>query len=927
MIKFRGLTIILLGAVLLSACDTVLYNSATIEQAESYLNERDYRLAILTLKKILQDNPDDASARLLLGKTYLPIGDGASAEKELRRAVELGANKEDYIASLATAYLLQGKIDQAIQLAIPVDKAESKLNAEILTVQADAYLAARDVKKAKVVYQQVLAIEPDYISALSGVVRAEIADHNLEQATTLIKNLKILASDNAEIWELEGLVLAQAQKYQEAEKSYQKAIELLNERQLSRTGFSAKLGVIRMQLIQREHQKALVNLEGLLNAQPSHLLLKYLRALIAFEQKDYSLAQEHLRQILAKVENHIPSKLLMGAVQYAVGNYEQAREYLQSAVNEVPSHIQARKMLATVHLRLHKPEDALATLQSGNRNNANDGELLAMMGRAALFSGDYEKSLKLYKRALRNSPDEPSIRAELARIYLTQGDTQKAIEELEQITGENENNAKKLIIYAHIREQAFDKAMTLTKEMANNSPHDPSLRSIMGVIELTRGERDKARQYFIDARNMQTDYEPALLNLARMDFEDGSLRDAEKWFDEIIRLNSSSIRALLGMAQIAERRGDIAQALAWVEKAATANPAALTPTVILVNYFIKTQQFGRAEEIIRQAKSLSPENLDLLVLETRLLLAQGETGEAIDSLSDLIKRQPANPQNYMRLAMAFEQQDQASKARSTLEAALSATPNNDPVYISLIRLETRLGNYAKALDYVQLLKNGSSKSIAYGLEGDIYIQQKKYPLARKAYEKGLGLKESPAFIAKIAQAKLLAKDQAGAKLIIKKWLTSHPVDVSGLLPFAQLYMQMGDNLEAIDLYNRVIEINPGNPIAHNNLGWLYHLVDDKRALEFARKAYELAPRSSDIMDTYGWLLVLDEQYNQGIPLLREALSSSDQNPEIKLHLASALVRHGANKEDAKPLLQTLRENKQYSRKPEVIKLSKELGLE
>lgn len=919
--------IILIGAILLSACDTVFDSSATIEQAENYLGERDYRLAILTLKNILQDNPDDASARLLLGKTYLPIGDGASAEKELRRAVELGANKEDYIASLATAYLLQGKIDQAIQLAIPIDKAESKLNAEILTVQAHAYLAARDVKKAKAIYQQVLAIEPDFISALSGVVRAEIADHNLEQATTLIKNLKILASDNAEIWELEGLVLAQAQKYQEAEKSYQKAIELLNERQLSRTGFSAKLGVIRMQLIQREHQKALVNLEDLLDSQPSHALLKYLRALIAFEQKDYSLAQEHLRQILAKVENHIPSKLLMGAVQYAVGNYEQAREFLQSVVNEVPSHIQARKMLATVHLRLNKPEDALATLQSVSTHNTNDGELLAMMGRAALFSGDYEKGLQLYKRALGNSPNEPSIRAELARIYLTQGDTQKAIEELEQITGENESNAKKLIIYAYIREQAFDKAMSLAKQIASNSPDDPSIISIMGIIELTRGERDKARQYFVDARKKQVDFEPALLNLARMDFEDGSLRDAEKWFDEVILINSSSMRALLGMAQIAERRGDTAQALAWVEKTAAANPAALAPTAILMNYFIKTKQLGRADEIIRQAKNLSPENLDLLKLETRLLLAQGKTVEAINSLSDLIKRQPGNSLNYLQLAKAFEQQDQASKARSTLESALNVVPNSAPVYVALIRLESRLGNYAKALDYVRLLKKGSSKSIAYGLEGDIYIQQKNYPLARKAYENGLRLKESPLFIAKIAQAKLLAKDHAGAKLTIKQWLTSHPTDVSGLLPFAQLYMQMGENREAIDLYNKIIKINPGNPVAHNNLGWLYHLVGDSRALASARKAYELAPRSSDIMDTYGWLLILDQQYNQGIPILKDALSSSDQNPEIQLHLASALVRQGVNKADAKPLIQSLRENKQYRKKPEVIRLSKELGLE
>jgi putative PEP-CTERM system TPR-repeat lipoprotein len=925
----KRITFVLLMGILasLTACGSGTNGGTTMGQAETYLNEGDYRGAMLTLKNILKENPEDKMARLLLGKVYLPTGDGASAEKELRKAEQLGASPNEVLASLGRALLLQGKTDEVLSLLKPLDNADKKVNAEILSVKGNAFLAKGNQADAKLSYQQAIDLDPVSSDALQGLINIAIAQNKLDQASQRLEELLRIAPKDAETSNLQGLIYARKQQYAEAEASYQKAIELLHEKQLSRVGFSVRSGLVQAQLVQGKFDKALENVEQLIKAQPKHPSPKYMRALIAYEQKDYKLAQENLRGVIRVMPAHLPSRLLMGSVQYALGNYEQAREHLQYVVTEVPGHIQARKMLAAVHFKQRNPDDALKVLKENEGEGSADTQLLAMMGKAALFSGDLSGSLALYRKAAEQSPDEPSIRAELARLYLSQGSYQDAIQELEHIGGKAETQAKRMIVYAHIREQAYDKAMAVAQELAADAPNDASIPTIFGVIELSQGERGKAREHFLKSRSMSAGFEPALLSLARMDYEEGKLNEAESWYDEIILKNSKSLPALLGMAQISDRRGDTAQALVWVEKAAEANPEALFPVTILVNYHLKAKQYEKADEIIARAEQHQPENLELKQLKAKSLFAQGKHGDVIQILAELIKQQPKNPSHYLQMAKVHEQKNDLNQARATLLKAMEKIEGSEALTVALVKVETRLGNFDEAHRIIQGQKQKwSDKALAYGLEGDVYLQQKQYKSAQQAFQKGLTISDSHMYAAKLAIAKQRANDMTGAKSVIKQWVDKHPKDSRAHLTLAQLYMQLGANQDAIELYEKIDKALPKNPIVLNNLAWLYHLENDNRALATAEVAYQLAPQSSGILDTYGWLLVSQGEVSRGIALLREASSLSGGNPEIQLHLASALVKEGSHEKEAKTLVQSLMEDRRIQDRTELRQLKEQVGL-
>ena len=146
-------SVMLLTLVGLAACD-----STTAEQhyarAETSLADAEIRTAVIELKNALQKNPDFADARLLLGETHARLGDYASALKEFERALDLGLDNDRVRLGLLDAKVRLGRHQEVIGEL----EDTGALSAPFAVVLADAYLAGGDLDRAKVLYQQGLAL-------------------------------------------------------------------------------------------------------------------------------------------------------------------------------------------------------------------------------------------------------------------------------------------------------------------------------------------------------------------------------------------------------------------------------------------------------------------------------------------------------------------------------------------------------------------------------------------------------------------------------------------------------------------------------------------------------------------------------------------------------------------------------------------------
>jgi predicted Zn-dependent protease len=93
-------------------------------------------------------------------------------------------------------------------------------------------------------------------------------------------------------------------------------------------------------------------------------------------------------------------------------------------------------------------------------------------------------------------------------------------------------------------------------------------------------------------------------------------------------------------------------------------------------------------------------------------------------------------------------------------------------------------------------------------------------------------------------------------------------------------------------------------MALNNAAWLHNEAGSAKAVDYARRAYERAPDSPAVLDTYGWILVARGDRAAGLGHLRAAARDAPQDRDIQYHLAYALAETG-DKNAARGVLEPL----------------------
>jgi putative PEP-CTERM system TPR-repeat lipoprotein len=211
----------------------------------------------------------------------------------------------------------------------------------------------------------------------------------------------------------------------------------------------------------------------------------------------------------------------------------------------------------------------------------------------------------------------------------------------------------------------------------------------------------------------------------------------------------------------------------------------------------------------------------------------------------------------------------------------------------------------------QIQKQQKKSPVGYIAEGDLLMAQKKPALATKAYEHAFDISKSgPAMLKLHASLSQAGKTpEANSRLV--QWLKQHPEDAASRMYLAGAYLASQDNKAAIEQYQIILKQAPTYVPALNNLATAYQPEKNPLALEYAEKAYQLAPNSAAVMDTLGWILVEQGNTTRGLPLLEKAVSLAPEAADIRYHLAAGRAKSGDNAQARKELEQLLAAGQQF----------------
>jgi putative PEP-CTERM system TPR-repeat lipoprotein len=893
------------GLLALGACDPRGGSiDSMVKRAQEHRAVGSIRASIIELKNALQKDTQNANVRMLLGEAFIDIGDSNSADIELRRAQELGAPAARTAQLLAEAKLLQGRFDQVLR-DNPVNEADpAEAKSAVLALRGRAHLGLGQRVQAEQAFKAALDLDPKSTEALVPLSRLAYATNNATAGADYMARAVAAAPKDLKVLALQGDMAFSAKDFNGAEGFFREVLKL---RKDDVAAFNAQLGIARAQVASGNLKDATARLTSMLKVSPNDPATNYLRALAAYQSKDYQTAKTHSENALRIARTHRPSMFIAGAANYGLGQYEQAFRHLSAYVHDVPSNLEARKLLAATQMKMGQADKAVGTLQAATRQpGGEDAQLLAMIGAASAQAGDVRGASRYMERAVAQDPNNPALRARLGATQVALGNVAEGVDELEKAAEQDPAGAADITLIAvHLRAKEWDKALEAALRLQQKQPGSASGYIMAGLAEAGRSNFGAAKTWFEKAREIKPDDRAPVKHLAALAIQQNNFDEGRRLYRESLTRAPGDVEFLLLSAQLEERAGRRDEMQRFAEEAVKHNPDNKFAKLSLARVYLLGNEPRKVLDLLQPSIQAGVAEPGFLESAGRAQLALGMNDQAIVTFRELVNVQREAAQAHHYLANAYEAAGLLDRALASAEEALRLSNNAAPYKFQHARLLARTGK---------------------DLDGSLALATKRPNDAVNAYQKLFVAQNTNINLLKLVQAKQQAGRGAEAVGDLEAWLVKYPQDALARVSLGDQYVALQQYDKAVPVYQEVVRAMPDNVQALNNLAWA--MAQSGRAndaLPHARKAAALAPDSAAVLDTLGATLVRAGQPAEAVAPLRRAVEKAPNIPPIEFHLAEALAKQGQRDEARKLLRRALSAKEPFSERADAEKLLQELG--
>lgn len=893
------------ASVTLSACDSTarLSPEEHIERAQAFEQKGDLSSATIELKNAVSKNPQNAQARILLGQVHIELGDPVAAEKELLRAQELGAPLTAVAAPLANALVLQSKNKEVLEKFIDIKGLDPRDMAELQVARGRAYLGLGQTQQAEEAFGGVLGVVPDSPVAWWG--QALLAYDKQQWDAADQWNDKILAANPASVRSLglKGDIALARGDAKTAEAAYAGAVKLRPESPLY------KIGLAIAQIGNGKFADAKKQLDPVLKAYPLDPTANLYRAVAAYQLKEYEAAKTHAENVINnQTEEDLRIRLLAAAANYALGQSEAANKHIQLFLAKAPAYEPARKLQAAIQLRMGQAGAAAVSLKGVSSISDEDSKLLSAVGMAAIQQGQAGLGLDLLQRNVQARPDDPLARTQLAMARTASGDVQAGIGDLEQALRLDPKlgTAEVLLAVNHLRAGEADKALQAAERLQKSFPASPDGHTLAGLAYIMKKQNAEAKAALGKALSIEPGNPNASHNLASLALMEGNRDEARRLYQGVLQKHPGNTQTLLKLAELELQAGQAKAAEKTLRDALDKRPDQLPLRQALGRLYLVQKMPAQAVKLADDGLSRAPGDPVLLAIKGVALLESGQPNPAVTALESAVKAAPNVPDTHFQLARAYEQLGNLTRATQSLQTVLKLAPAYGPAKLAQARLLARSGKPdAAQKQLAELAARFPNDPAIPETRGDLAMSQKKATEAAGFYRAALAKGETNFLNVKLAVSQLQAGDRDGGFATLQNWLKRYPDDAYTRSALADALVVNGQTREAGEHYAKVIERQPENVSALNNLAWISLQSDAvDPALSYAQRAHKLAPKQPQVLDTYAQILLRKGNATEAISKLREATELAKGDTLIRLHLAEALIA-GKQPDQAREVLRKL----------------------
>lgn len=498
----------------------------------------------------------------------------------------------------------------------------------------------------------------------------------------------------------------------------------------------------------------------------------------------------------------------------------------------------------------------------------------------------YDQALKVYQDGVNADPKQ-AVTYKERMVSLDQATNKQndALNLARNVAKDNPKNVQANEMYAGLLLQtgsrdSVAKSVTELKDLLKTNPNDPLLHLDLARAYFDTNERDKSANEAQEAMQQE-------LKLAE------STRNRNPNTHSQVMASS---RILIG--RIAEDRGQHAKGL------------------------------EQANLVLQDPRQSS--NPDARLIKDRAMVGMGQADQALPDLEALVQQYPQLGASRLELAAVYLTRRQFDKANEQYERFAKDFPSDLRGTVGLQTVRMLEGKSDEAIGGIKALVDSRPKDLqlryqlaAFQAQAGAMIATKDPNHAKQYFEDAannykeiLKTTTNSADVwlrLGVMQRELGQFDAALASF--QQASIADPHNSAPMLNQAMLLESLGKKKEAMTQYNKVLGIDPDNPLAMNNVAFLSAQdgVNLDQAQTLAEKAKQRFPNSPDISDTLGFVYYKKSLNSQALQIFKDLVAAHQDNPTFHLHLAMALEKSGdkgAARDEARKALQLSPPNQQ-----------------
>ncbi|HUQ89876.1 MAG TPA: tetratricopeptide repeat protein [Vicinamibacterales bacterium] len=586
-----------------------------------------------------------------------------------------------------------------------------------------------------------------------------------------------------------------------------------------------------------------------------------------------------------------------GDIPGALASLERARK-LDPGAAEIPAEI------AGYYYRQNRPAEAVTAAEQALKIDKDNVEAHNILGTVFAVwadggspppAGRTQDSTRdaaiEHLTAILNTPlmaTNPNLQMTLGRLQLRAGKTELAVPILEKVAAQAPWSPQPLLLLyeAQISEGKLDEAERWLMQAAEI---DPRYFAQLGQFYERQGKWGDSAGAYEQAignsrqpsRDLQIRYAAALMNM------DGGGAKAREVLNELLKTNPNDARALYLLSTAERTSGDNKAAEAAARKMMSINPTDIAGLRALVAALFDRFDYKQIVDLVTpllkdpsRAKGRESDGAAVLVHLGIAQQQQANWDASIAAFTAARALTPDDPDLDAYLVQAHLTARRFDRAETLAREALA----RDADQPRMVRLRAQaLLKTGKAAEATRLLEDGmakrpTSREYMVGL-ADIYADQKRTDDALRLLEQARKLfGDDQTLTMRVANVYEGGGRLPDAEKELRKLMADDPLNADAMNSLSYMLSEHNQRLpEAVDLAQRALKVEPGNPAYLDTLGWaLFKQGRTDEAVEPLSKAAAMLTANSVIQDHHGDVLAKRGRNAEAIAAWQRALGGDGE---------------------------------------------------